>query len=315
MRTKRQARSTKRLKNLKKQRGKYPLLLEKIIEVSDIVLEVLDARFSKEMQNKSIEKLIVNKGKKIIYVLNKSDLTRKRNQAFNTGIFVSCKNRKGITELRSKIKSMASGIRREKECDIVRVGVPKEGIPKEAQARTPNESGRIQVGVPPRLALGTRTPYGCEGIRVGVIGYPNTGKSSVINLLIGKASAKTGSEAGFTKGIQKLKLSEGIYLLDSPGVIPAEKYSMIDKEKIAQQVKVGGTSYNQVKNPELALNEIVKGNKKALEKFYKIKFDDAEDLIEIIGKKKGFLKKGGEVNSDWVSRAILKDWQLGNIDI
>ena len=288
MGTKRQARSSKRLKNLKKQRGKYPLLLEKVIEVSDIVLEVLDARFSKEMQNKSIEKLIVDKGKKIIYVLNKSDLTRKRSKAFNPAVFVSCKNRKGITELRNKIKLIASGIRKEKDCGLIQVGVLKEGM---------------------------RNPYGCEGIRVGVIGYPNTGKSSVINLLIGKASAKTGSEAGFTKGIQKLKLSEGIYLLDSPGVIPAEKYSMVDKEKIAQQVKVGGTSYNQVKNPELALNEIVKSDKRALEKFYKIKFDDAEDLIEIIGKKKGFLKKGGEVNSDWVSRAILKDWQLGSIEV
>ena len=67
MATKRQARSTKRLKNIKKQRGKYPLLLEKVIEISDIVLEILDARFPKEMQNKEIGKLIKRKGKKIIF--------------------------------------------------------------------------------------------------------------------------------------------------------------------------------------------------------------------------------------------------------
>ncbi len=270
MASKRQARSSKKLKNIKKQRGKYPVLLENIIDSSDIILEVLDARFAKEMQNKGIKKLIKDKGKKIIYVLNKSDLTRKRDKGFGLRIFVSCENRTGITELRSKIKAMAGEIRKERDFNMV---------------------------------------------QVGVIGYPNTGKSSVINLLIGKASAKTGSEAGFTKGIQKLRLSEGIHLLDSPGVIPFEKYSTTNREKIAQQVKVGGTSYNQVKDPEFALNEIVKTDQKALENFYKFKFKDAEDLIEILGKKKGLLKKGGEVNSDQVARAVLKDWQLGKVKV
>jgi len=270
MATKRQARSTKRLKNIKKQRGKYPLLLEKVIEISDIVLEILDARFAKDMQNKDLEKLVINKGKKIIYVLNKSDLTMKRDQRFNPKVFVSCKTQKGISELRNRIKIEAAKIR-------------KEG-----------EYNRIQVGV---------------------IGYPNTGKSSLINLLIGRTSAKTGSEAGFTKGIQKLRLTEDIHLLDSPGVIPFDEYSMTNEEKIAQHVKLGGRSYNQVKDPELALNEITKDNKKALEKFYEIEFKNAEDLIEKIGNKKGFLKKGGEVNFDRTARAILKDWQLGKIKV
>lgn len=270
MTTKRQARSTKRLKNIKKQRGKYPLLLEKIIETSDIILEILDARFVKEMQNKEVGKLIEKKGKKIIYVLNKSDLTLKRDKRLNPRVFVSCRTKKGVTELRDKIKAEAAKIK-------------KEG-----------KYNRVQVGV---------------------IGYPNTGKSSLINLLIGRNSAKTGSEAGFTKGIQKLRLSEDILLLDSPGVIPANEYSMTSEEKIALHVKVGGRSHTQVKNPEVALNEIVKTDGKALEKFYKIEFENAEDLIEKIGNKKGFLKKGGEVNSDRTARAILKDWQLGIIKV
>jgi len=270
MATKRQARSTKRLKNIKKQRGKYPLLLERIIELSDIVLEILDARFSKEMQNKDIEKLVKSQKKKIIYVLNKTDLTRKRDLRLKPKIFVSCKNQMGITKLRNKIKEEASKIKK----------------------------------------VGEHNP-----VLVGVIGYPNIGKSSLINLLIGRTSAKTSSDAGFTKGIQKLRLTKEIHLLDSPGVIPVDEYSMTSEEKIAQHVKVGGRSYNQIKNPEIALNEIVKTNKKNLEKFYKIKLKDAEDLIEKIGKKKGFLKKGGEVDSDRTSRAVLKDWQLGNIEV
>ena len=268
--TRKKVRLEKKIKNLKKQRGKYPLLLEKIIEISDIVLEILDARFVEEMQNKEIEKLIGKKGKKIIYVLNKSDLTMKRDRSLSPRVFVSCKSRAGISELRNKIKIEAAKVKK--------VGT----------------YGRVQVGV---------------------IGYPNTGKSSLINLLIGKNSAKTGSEAGFTKGIQKLRLTGDIQLLDSPGVIPAEEYSMTNEEKIARQVKVGGKSYTQVKNPDLSLNEIVKSNKKDLEKFYGIEFEDAEDLIEEIGKKKGFLKKGGVVDSDRAARKILKDWQLGEIRV
>ena len=260
----------KTLKKAKKQRGKYPLLLEKVIDVSDIILEVLDARFAREMQNKKIAKMVRDKGKKIIYVLNKSDLTRKRELGLNPKVFVSCKNRKGISELREKIKVEAAKILREGEF---------------------------------------------KRVHVGVIGQPNSGKSSLINLLIGKASAKTGAEAGFTKGIQKLRLSEDILLLDSPGVIPIDDYSMTSEKKIALQVKVGGRSYSQVKNPEVALNEIVKGNKKGFGVFYKIKFSDAEDLIEKIGEKKGFLQKGGEVDFDRTARLILKDWQLGNIKV
>lgn len=283
MATKSQARSMKRLKNLKKQRGKYPLLLERVIEISDIILEILDARFPKEMRNKEIEKLVKNKGKKIIYVLNKSDLTLKRDKRLNPRVFVSCKNKKGVTELRNKIKQEAAKI------------APK--------------------GVPPNTEAGGKKIGEYNRVQVGVIGYPNTGKSSLINLLIRRTSAKTGSEAGFTKGIQKLRLTENIQLLDSPGVIPAEEYSMASEEKIARHVKFGGRSYSQVKNPELVLNEIVKSNKKELEKFYKIKFKDAEDLIEKIGKIKGFLKKGGEVNSDRAAKAVLKDWQLGSIKV
>lgn len=270
MATKHQVRSAKRLKNIRKQKAKYPLLLEKVIDISDIILEILDARFAKEMLNKDVEKLVRDKGKKVIYVLNKSDLTRKREKSLSPKVFVSCKNSIGIAELRNLIKKEAAKIRKQGEFD------------------------RIQVGV---------------------IGYPNTGKSSLINLLIGRSSAKTGAEAGFTKGIQKLRLTENILLLDSPGVIPSDKYSMTGEEKMASHVKVGGRSYSQIKDPEIALNEIVKSNQKPLEKFYKIKFKNAEDLIEKIGKKKGFLKKGGEVNSDKTARAILKDWQLGNIEI
>ena len=244
----------------------------KLVDESDIIIEVLDARFPEKTRNKEIENKIEKQGKKIIYVLNKSDLVKNLKKTelkeLKNYVTVSCKNRKGIKELRDKIKLHSKKI--EKDDRIV----------------------------------------------VGVIGYPNTGKSSLINLLIGKASAKTGAEAGFTKGLQKLKLTAGIVLLDSPGVIPKKEYSSAEGEAIARHTKVGGRSHSQVKHPDMIVARLIKEFPNTFEKFYKIKANgNSEFLIEKLGRKKGFLKKGNKVNEDKTARLIIKDWQDGKIEI
>jgi ribosome biogenesis GTPase A len=260
-------------KNIRKQRKKYPSIIDNIIENSDIVLEILDARFIKDTRNIKIEKEIKKQKKRIIYVLNKSDLVTRKNvnkknlKKVTPNVFVSCRLRNGIRELRDKIKIEAKQIEKK------------------------------------------------EKIIIGVIGYPNTGKSSLINLLIGKNSAKTGAEAGFTKGVQKLKLTPEITLLDSPGVIPDEEYSGVKKDLIFKQTKVGARTYSQVKEPELIINSLFQEYPKILQDFYKIKSKNSEEFIEELGRKKGFLKKGSEVNADKTARLIIKDWQEGHIKI
>lgn len=262
------SRRTGHLDKMRKQRKTYPELIKKIIQDSDIILEVLDARFPEETRNHEIEKEIKKLKKKIIYVLNKSDLTKKKIIEISPTIAVSCKERKGIKNLRNLIKQLSKKIIKE---------------------------GKISVGV---------------------IGYPNTGKSSLINILIGKASAGTGAQAGFTRGIQKLKLDANTILFDSPGVIPEKEYSGTEKEKIAKHTIVGGRSYSQVKEPEIVIANIMKKYPDVLEKFYKIKANkDSEILIETLGKKRGFLKRGGEINEDQTARHILRDWQEGKIEI
>ncbi|MFH1327012.1 MAG: GTPase [archaeon] len=154
-----------------------------------------------------------------------------------------------------------------------------------------------------------------EKIIVGVIGYPNTGKSSIINLLIGKKSAGTGAEAGFTKGVQKLKLSQNIVMLDSPGVIPKLEYTSVENKKLAKHVKVGARTFSQIKDPEIMISEFMKEFPNVLQKHYKIKTKSSEYLIEKLGRQKNFLKKGNLVNFDQTSRFILKEWQAGNIKI
>jgi len=266
------------LQNIRKQKGKYPLIAKKIIENSDIILEILDARFPQETRNIQFEEEIKQKGKKIIYVLNKSDLIINKKPDILKELFpyalVSVTSRKGIKDLRNKIKIEAKKISREKEKDFN------------------------------------------ERVIVGIIGYPNTGKSSLINSLIGRSSAGVGSDAGFTKNLQKIKLSENIVLIDSPGIIPEKEYSSINSEKISRHTKLGARSYSQVKEPEIVIADLMKEYSEALENFYKIDAEgDSEKLIEELGKRKGFRKKGGEIDEDKTSRLIIRDWQSGRIRI
>jgi len=153
-----------------------------------------------------------------------------------------------------------------------------------------------------------------ELVNVAVIGYPNTGKSSLINSLAGRSVSKTSSEAGYTKGIQKIKISEGVYLIDTPGVIPPEEKFSRDKKILAKHSKVGAITWYKAKDPEMIVFEIMKEYPGILEKHYEIEADgDSEILIENLGRKVNYLKKGNEVDEIRSAKKILRDWQEGKI--
>jgi len=269
---------TRKLKYVKRERPKYPFLAEKIIQMSDLILEILDARFIKETRNHELEEKIRKQNKKIIYVLNKSDLIDLRKikgeeetSQLSPKVFVSCINRKGGKELRNKIKITSHGIKN-----------------------------------PIDRAL--------NKVTVGIIGFPNTGKSSVINFLVGKPAAGIGADAGFTRGIQKVNLTSKIVLIDSPGVIPNKQYSSSDLDAFSKHAKVGARSYSQVSSPEVVISNLVKEFPDVFNNFYNIDTQgDAEILMEELGRKNGFLKKGNEVDEDKTARFILKEWQQGKI--
>ncbi|MEK6926727.1 MAG: GTPase [Nanoarchaeota archaeon] len=257
-------------RNYLKQKSKYPEVLRKILDQSNIILEIIDSRFIEETRNKELEKDMESKNKIIIYVINKSDLNPELKDLPEPNVVVSCTERKGIKRLRDKIKILA------------------KNIPK-------NKYGKVVVGV---------------------IGYPNTGKSSLINMLIGKNSAKTGSDAGFTKGVQKLRLSKEIVLLDSPGVIPQKEYSSIDSALLSKHTKVSARSHSQIKDPEQVIADLMHEYPGLLEKHYRIYANgDAEILLEKLGKQKNFFIKKNEINMDKTARLILRDWQTGKIKI
>ncbi|MEK6953282.1 MAG: GTPase, partial [Nanoarchaeota archaeon] len=141
-------------------------------------------------------------------------------------------------------------------------------------------------------------------IYVSVVGYPNTGKSFLINCLKQKRSAGVSPRAGFTKGIQKIKVSEGIYLIDTPGVIPRSVKD--DAKRIMTNIKnIEGTKDIDMIAMEI-ITLFIKKNPSKLEKFYKIRIrKNSEKTLEAISKKLNHLKKHCELDIERTSRKII----------
>jgi hypothetical protein len=333
------SRHTGRIGNIKKQRGKYPEIMRKVIKVSDIVLEVLDARYIEETRNIEIEELIDGLGKKLIFIFNKCDLVDVKELEsqipdwMRPYVFVSATKGIGLSDLKGRVKMEAKRILSERKTGGTWVA-SEIGTKKKRGAPGKKAHGEEKMVKEMRDEDWGR-------IHVGVIGVPNAGKSSVINFMTRKASAKTAAKAGFTKGMQKIKMSDGILVLDTPGVIPESRYTS-EKKSFAEDVKIGARSYSDVRDPERAVLFLVRAfpaedeenlsekeifareeafrNAKAISKFYGVDFMDenganVEVLIEELGKKRGFLGKGGIVDEDRTARLILRDWQEGKIRV
>jgi ribosome biogenesis GTPase A len=151
-------------------------------------------------------------------------------------------------------------------------------------------------------------------VQIGIIGYPNTGKSSLINFLTGGSAAKVGKEAGFTRTMQKIRLTADILILDTPGVIPEREYSTSAQELISKHAKVSARDATKVKRPDMVIQTLMREYGKIIEDYYRIKADGNGDvLIEEYGRQKNMLRRGGVVDEDRAARAILTDWQEGKI--
>lgn len=288
------SRRTGRIKNITKQRETFPKLLKDVIETSDIVLEVLDARFIEETRNLVIEKMVEKRDKRLIYVINKADLVDlkklkssvgKLGLGFRNVVYVSCKTGQGAAGLREKIKIE---VKRFQKAQKARVAKEKDERPEESF------KNRVQIGI---------------------IGYPNTGKSTLINLITRRGVTRTANQAGYTKGIQKIRFLKDVLILDSPGVIPEEEYTTTKTEALVKYAKLGARTYTDVKDPENVVYSIFEEYGDILKNFYSVYKDDFDDFINQIGRDKKFLVSGGKIDMDRTARIILRDWQNGKIRI
>ncbi len=269
-------------------------VIKRIIHESDIVLEILDARFLEFSRNETVEKLIRESARPVIFVVNKIDLVSKKGlksqadklveETPNAGlVFVSVKNKKTIRLLLYVIKKMFSQYGK-----------------REIEERKPGDK-KLEY----REAK--------ADIVVGVLGYPNVGKSSIINALAHKKKVKVSKKAGTTHGIHWIKASSEIKLIDSPGVIPLQKDDDI------RYGLIGAKDSQNLKNPPVVADALIqlflKTNKKEFEKKYNITIqkEDFDSIIEQIAKKRGYLLKGGVPDEYRTSILIVQDWQHGKL--
>ena len=217
----------------------------------------------------------------------------------------------------------------EVEAEIVRAGKPFiivmskcDLVSQESLERTKSRLSKIA----PTVFVSSKERFGTTMLRhrileladikdrdilVGSLGYPNTGKSSVINGVAGRHRASTSSISGHTRGVQLVNAGSRIKFIDTPGVIP------FDEHDEYMQGMLGIKDATHLKDPiGVALKIIEKmcaENKTALEVIYKVTIEnqDSYDVLELIGRQTNCLKKKGEVDDTRVGIRIVNDWQRG----
>ena len=266
-------------------------VIAQIAQRCDIILEVIDARMPELSRNVQVEEIVKNAGKPLIIVLNKTDLIMRN------GLRMACeqlrkdypcypvsgKNKRGMRALREYLYILK--YRLEKSGMLVR----EDDLKKFERHHS-------------------------ERLKVGLVGYPNTGKSSVINALVFKNKAKVTSKAGTTHGVQWIAAGKEIMLVDSHGVIPLENNDEVRYAMFAAK------DSNQLKNLQLVafrISELFKYRKEKLKSLYNITInnENPEEVIEMIGKRKSFLMKKGKVDENRTAALIIQDWQEGRLNL
>ncbi|KAM6967768.1 LOW QUALITY PROTEIN: nucleolar GTP-binding protein 2 [Aplochiton taeniatus] len=247
--------------------------LYKVIDSSDVVIQVLDARDPMGTRSQSIESYIKKEKhwKHLIFVLNKCDL------------IPTWVTKRWVALLSQEYPTLAF------------------------HASLTNSFGKgslIQL-----LRQFGKLHTDKKQISVGFIGYPNVGKSSVINTLRSKKVCNVAPLAGETKVWQYITLMRRIFLIDCPGVV----YPSEDSE--TDIVLKGVVQVEKIKNPEEHIAAVLERAKQEyIQKTYRIpSWTSAEDFLEKMAFRTGKLLKGGEPDIPTVSKMVLNDWQRGRI--
>ncbi len=255
------------------------------LKLVDAVAEILDARIPLSSKNPDLQKLIQNKPK--VVLLNKCDMANQTatsrwidyyaSQGI-TAIAVDCKSGKGLNKFAPAVNNVLSE-RRE----------------------------RLK-------AKGMVNPM----LRIMIVGIPNVGKSSFINRVAKQNRAKVEDRPGVTRGNQWYSIAKNIEMLDTPGVL----WPKFDDKIVGERLAFTGAVKDQILDTELLavrlldfLRSLKPADFIARFKLEDIDLDaiDSYELLNVIGKKRGMLISGGEINTERTAIMLLDEFRSGKL--
>lgn len=258
-------------------------LIKENLKLVDAVTVLLDARIPESSKNPEIEELI--SGKPVIVLLNKADLADERatkqwieyyQKKGAAALEVDCRTGKGINKFRPLVRE-----------------VLKDKIKKNEEKGMAGKTLRIMV-----------------------VGIPNTGKSSFINRMGAGSKAKVEDRAGVTRNNQWFVIGGGIEMLDTPGVL----WPKFEDPEVGDKLAFTGGVKDQILDMEtLAVRflAVMRDNyPKKLAERYKIEnFLDKEpyEILLMIGRKRGMLISGGEIDTERAAAAVLDEYRGGKL--
>lgn len=255
------------------------------LKLVDAVAEILDARIPLSSKNPDLQKLIQNKPK--VVLLNKCDMANQTatsrwidyySSQGITAIAVDCKSGKGLNKFAPAVNNVLSE-RRE----------------------------RLK-------AKGMVNPM----LRIMIVGIPNVGKSSFINRVAKQNRAKVEDRPGVTRGNQWYSIAKNIEMLDTPGVL----WPKFDDKIVGERLAFTGAVKDQILDTELLavrlldfLRSLKPADFIARFKLEDIDLDaiDSYELLNVIGKKRGMLISGGEINTERAAIMLLDEFRSGKL--
>lgn len=253
-------------------------LIAENLKMVDIVIEVIDARIPVSSRNPIIDELVKNKRRLII--LNKSDLSDpKANEAWAETF-----KKQGNLVLTMNCMT-GSGV----------------GQLYKLLSRLQDEKNEGQLRK--------------KSLRMMIVGVPNVGKSSLINRMTGKKSAKTGDRPGVTKGKQWLGLENGMQLLDTPGIL----WPKFEDPKVGLNLAFCGSIKDEILDTASLALELIKVLQRdypqLLKERYKLDELDEDALVnmEAIAAKRGFILPGKRIDYERCARTLLDEFRSGKI--
>ncbi|MCD5413981.1 MAG: ribosome biogenesis GTPase YlqF [Clostridiales bacterium] len=257
-------------------------LVKEQLKLVDVIFELLDARIPMSSKNPDIDSMIGGKPK--VVILNKADLA----DTWATGLWVEYFKKKGIIAI--PVNSVG--------------GKGLHDVMKAAEMKVKEKMDAL-------IKKGRRA----RAVRVMVVGIPNVGKSSIINKLVKRKSAKTGDKPGVTKGKQWIRLKGNIELLDTPGIL----WPKFEDPEVGKKLAFTGAVKDELLDTEtLALyliENLLLGYKSNLASRYNLvgKMSSPLDVLNEIAKNRGFIVKGGEPDYLRTANILLDEFRSSTI--